>query len=79
MPARRSQAAADAADRRRAARVISRTGPPPSWTHTSAVASSVPWRSACWAQFSRAPLNQRACGIGSAVRTVVHGAENSTS
>ncbi len=54
-PARRSHPAAAATDRRREPYVISRAGRPPSWTHSSATASSSPLRSACCAQFSRAP------------------------
>ena len=42
------------------------------------VASSAPLRNAWCAQFSRAPVNQRVCGIGSAVRTCVHGVVKST-
>ncbi len=59
--------------------MISCAGTPPSRTHTSAVASSAPLRTMCCAQFSRAPGNQRVCGMGSAVRTWVHGVEKSTS
>ena len=69
---------ADATDRQSAPKVISRAGRPPSCTHTNAVSSSAPLRNRCWAQFNRAPVNQRVNGMGSVVRTWVHSAEKST-